>query len=241
MILSIPLLAAGRSSGVGPLWAFAETVLVLGGVLIGAHLLVPRLLDVVSRTRQRDLFILTVFLVCLGTAWLVSRAGVSLALGAFLAGLVVAGSEYRHQALSDVLPLREALASVFFVSIGMLLDLGGALSHIGPILALLAALLIGKFLLVFLTAALLRLPLRVCVLTGTALAQVGEFSFVLYKSAGGHRSSRGVDGRNILVAIILSMLLTPFVLALGPTWRVAPEELGWLASMTQVRLAGRRR
>ena len=99
------------------------TAVVVVGVLVATRLVVPHFLDLVARTRQRDLFVLSVLLVCLGTAWAVSTAGVSLAVGAFLAGLVVSGSRYREQAISDLVPLRDVLASVFFVSIGMLLDL----------------------------------------------------------------------------------------------------------------------
>jgi len=189
---------------------------VLTAVLVGARVIVPHLLSLVARTRQRDLFVLGVFLACFGTAYAVTGAGISLALGAFLGGLIVASSEYRHQAMADLVPLREALASVFFVSIGMLLDLSAIAADALMVLALFGAVLIGKFGLVFLTAALMRLPLRVCVLTGAALAQVGEFSFVLLRAADGTGLVPEPLGTQLLVAIILSMAITPILLLAGP-------------------------
>ena len=125
MILAVPLLAGDDSSPREILLAIGTAVAVLVGVLVAASFLVPRLLAFVARTRERELFILTVFLVCFGTTWALSLAGISLALGAFLAGLIVAGSEFRHQAMADLIPARDILASLFFVSVGMLLDVSG--------------------------------------------------------------------------------------------------------------------
>jgi CPA2 family monovalent cation:H+ antiporter-2 len=216
MILLVPVLAGDPTGARHPLFAFAVAAVVLAGVLVAAWIVAPRFLDFVSRTRQRDLFVLAVFLVCLGTAWAVSLAGISLALGAFLAGLVVAGSQFRHQALAELIPFREVLSSVFFVSVGMLLDLEQVGGRAMAILTLLLVILVGKFLIVLLTAALLRLPLRVSILTAVTLAQVGEFSFVLFRAAGDtHLLPEPLAG-DALAAVILSMLLTPIAIAAGP-------------------------
>jgi CPA2 family monovalent cation:H+ antiporter-2 len=216
MVLIIPLLANTQESATNPLVALLTAVGVLAGVLVAARLAVPRLFDVVAATRQRDLFVLSVFLVGLGTAWAVSRAGISLALGAFLAGLVVASGKYRQQVFSDLVPLREVLASIFFVSIGMLLDVRTVLQHAIPILGLLLAIVLGKFAIMFLTAMFMRLPLRTCILTGVALCQVGEFSFVLLRAADGSGLLDPSFSGNLTVAVILSMLFTPFAFSLGP-------------------------
>jgi CPA2 family monovalent cation:H+ antiporter-2 len=189
---------------------------ILAGVLLAARVLVPRMLAFVARTRERDLFILTVFLVCFGTAWAVSLAGISLALGAFLAGLVVAGSEFRHQALTDLIPARDVLASLFFVSVGMLLDVSDLLEHLTSTMGLLAAILAGKFVIILCTALILRLPFRVCILSAAALCQVGEFSFVLLSAASGTELLSATLSHNLLVAIILSMMLTPLAISFGP-------------------------
>jgi len=228
MILAVPLLA-GSGGAPGEVAAtMGKAVAVLAGVLLAASLVVPRILVFVARTRQRDLFVLTVFLVCFGIAWLVSRAGISLALGAFLAGLVVAGSEYRHQAMGELIPMREVLASLFFVSVGMLLDVRAVLDDPGPAAGLLAAILVGKFVIVLLAALLLRLPLRVAILAATALCQVGEFSFVLLGAAAGTGLLTAALSQNLLAAIILSMLLTPLGLAFGPHLASGASRVTWL-------------
>jgi CPA2 family monovalent cation:H+ antiporter-2 len=217
------------------LTALATAIGVLAAVLLGARVLVPRLLALVARSRQRDLFVLGVFLACFGTAYAVTGAGISLALGAFLGGLVVAGSEFRHQAMADLVPMREALASVFFVSIGMLLDLPTIAEDGVLIVLLLAAILVGKFILVFLTAAVMRLPLRVCVLTGAALAQIGEFSFVLLRASGSSGLVPEPLGTQLLVAIILSMAITPIFLAVGPHLAAGASRVPLLERLLKVR------
>ena len=237
MILAVPLLAGTAPTATKPLFTVILAVGLLTGILLLARLIVPWLLELVARTRQRDLFVLAVFVVCFGTAWAVSQAGVSLALGAFLAGLVVAGSEYRHQALADLIPLREVLASVFFVSIGMLLNVSDVARHVAPIMGLLAAILIGKFIIVALTAAFMRLSLRASVLTGAALCQVGEFSFVLYRSAEGTALLSDSLASNLLVAIILSMLITPVAIAIGPRLAIGAAKVSWLERLLRIRSA----
>ncbi|MEM7164413.1 MAG: cation:proton antiporter [Planctomycetota bacterium] len=231
MILAVPFLAGEGGSTQDVLWTMGKATVILVGVLIAARVLVPRILAFISKTRERDLFILTVFLVCFGTAWVVSLAGISLALGAFLAGLVVAGSEFRHQALTDLIPAREVLASLFFVSVGMLLDVSDIMDNIVPSISLLAAILAGKFLIVMGTAKLLRLPLRVAILSAAALCQVGEFSFVLLDAAADSSILAHAETHNLRVAIILSMLVTPMAIALGPYLVTTATHLPWVRRM----------
>jgi CPA2 family monovalent cation:H+ antiporter-2 len=216
MILVIPLLAGSSGSSAVLFAAFLRSLAVLVIVLVAAWLVVPRLLHAVARTRQRDLFVLTVLFVCLGTAWVLTLVGISLALGAFLAGLVVAGSEFRHQAMSDVIPFREVLTSVFFVSVGMLLDVRVVTES--PVLlgALLGAILFGKFFIVWLTGTIMRFPGRVSIMAGASLSQIGEFSFVLINAAAGTTLLEGDFVGPFYVAIILSMLVTPIAIAAAP-------------------------
>ena len=235
MVLVIPVLGDTASAGTSVLVPLLTSAAVVAGVLVAARLVVPRFLEEIARTRKRDLFVLSLFLICLGTAWAVSRVGVSLALGAFLAGLVVSGSRYREQAISDLVPLRDVLASVFFVSIGMLLDLRDVLQHLLPILGLFVAIIAGKFIIIFLTASVLRLPSRVGILTAASLSQVGEFSFVLLLAAGGTGLLEEPFQSNLTVAIILSMLATPFGLALGPHLAAGLGKLTPLTRLLQVR------
>jgi len=215
MILAIPVLAgAGGSSWI----VLIEILQAIGGivvVMVVSRLAVTRLLDLVARTRQRDLFVLSVFVICLGTAWVLSWVGLPLALGAFLAGLVVAGSAYRHQALSDLIPFREVLTSLFFVSVGMFIDPLVLTQNVGPVLGVLAAIVFGKFILVSIVGAIMRLPTPVTVLSATALAQVGEFSFVLLSVARGTGLLESMPFEVLSMAIILSMLVTPIAMASG--------------------------
>lgn len=216
MMLAIPLLSGSGPPAQNLFSALLRTVAILASVLLAARLIVPRALRLIAKTRQRNLFVVAVLLVSIGTAWVLWICGIPLALGAFLAGLVVAGSEYRHQALADLISFRDAFTSIFFVSIGMLLDPGAILENIIPILILLVAVLAGKSGLVFITAMIMRLPLRVCVLAAAALAQVGEFSFILMRGAQTTGLVTDHLAGNLVVVAVLSMFVTPFGLSLGP-------------------------
>ena len=216
IILVIPWLSGSSDPETSIPAALLKTIAVLVGTLLAARIIVPKLLNLIAKTRQRDLFALSVFLVCIGTAWIVSEAGVSLALGAFFGGLVIASSRYRHQALAELIPFREVFTSVFFISVGMLLDPQILWTHRGPVLLLLLAILGGKALIVFISGVIMRLPLRVSILAAFALAQVGEFSFVLAHAAEGTNLIEPGLANNLLAATILSMLITPLTLAAGP-------------------------
>jgi len=185
-------------------------------ILLLALLIVPRILKAIAKTRQRQLFILSVFVICLGTAWLVTKSGASLAIGAFLAGLVVSGSEYRHQAISDIIPFREIFAGLFFVSIGMLLSPELILDNLTSIILVLVGILFGKSLIVFITASVMKMPLRASVITALSLTQVGEFSFILlYAIRGTDLISSPVEN-TLISAAILSMFITPFAMSFAP-------------------------
>lgn len=238
MILAVPFLAGQGGSTQEVLLTIGTALAILAGVLLAARAVVPRLLAFVARTRERDLFILTVFLVCFGTAWAVSLAGISLALGAFLAGLVVAGSEFRHQALTDLIPARDVLASLFFVSVGMLLDVSDLLQNIPSTVGLLIAILAGKFVIILCAALILRLPFRVCILSAAALCQVGEFSFMLLGAASGTELLSATLSHNLLVAIILSMMLTPLAISFGPHLASGAARIPWLNRLLGVQSPG---
>jgi CPA2 family monovalent cation:H+ antiporter-2 len=216
MILLLPILSGTETSVQDILLTLLEAAAILLGVLIGARIVVPRVLDFVAKTRQRQLFVLSALLIGIGIAWVTSSFGVSLALGAFLAGLVVAGSEYRHQVLADMIPFKEVFTSIFFISVGMLLSPESILRNIFPIIILLFAILIGKSFIVSIIALVMRLPIRVAVLAAVALAQVGEFSFVIMGSAQDTGLLQNSIAEIILTASVLSMFITPFALRFGP-------------------------
>jgi monovalent cation:H+ antiporter-2, CPA2 family len=180
MMLLIPVLAGGPE-GLGAAFVtfLGKTALALAAVLVLARYVVPQMLHHVVRTRSRDLFLLTVVTVCLAVAWAAGAAGMSLALGAFLAGLLISESQYSHQALADVLPFRDVFASFFFVSIGMLLDVRMIAHDPLLLMAVVAGVLLVKAVAAGMAAAAVGASLATVVTTSLALSQVGEFSFVL--------------------------------------------------------------
>lgn len=237
IMLIIPLLIGADLSAGAFALSFVKSIGIILLVLLLAVLVVPPVFKYVARTRQRQLFILSVFVVCLGTAWLVTLSGASLAIGAFLAGLVVAGSEYRHQALADMLAFREIFASLFFVSVGMLLIPSAAFDNIIPILVMLLVILAGKALIVFLSALIIKMPGRAAILAGVSLAQVGEFSFViLYAIQNSSVFEQGLEN-SLISAAILSMFITPFFMSFGPRLAAGLGRFSKFRHLAEIRTA----
>lgn len=228
LMMLVPFLAGRVEGAAGLFSSLGRVALVLAAALLIGRPLVRRLLGAVAKTRQQSLFVLTVLAICLGTAWLAGQAGVSLALGAFLAGMVVAESEYRHQALSDLIPFREAFTSLFFLSIGMLLDPRALAADWASTGALAAAIVAGKFALVLALGACIRLPFRVVLMTALALAQAGEFSFLLLDEASGAGLLDPALKQRLLAASILTMLAAPFILRSSSRATDAAERWNWL-------------
>ena len=237
MMLAIPILVGTDVPADVYLVTILRAVGIIVAVLLAALLIVPRILNLIAKTRQRQLFILSVFLICIGTAWLITSSGASLAIGAFIAGLVVAGSEYRHQALADLMSFREVFASIFFVSIGMLLAPSIIMENLFLILAILIAILVGKSVIVFVTAKVLRMPLRICLMTAVALAQIGEFSFVLLFSVQGSGLIDKTLESNLISAAILSMFVTPFAMSFSPRLAAGLGKLPRLRRLLEVEMA----
>jgi CPA2 family monovalent cation:H+ antiporter-2 len=226
MMLLVPMLG-GQGGGIaGIVRALLTAAAVVVATLALARLIVPRALHLVAATRARDVFVLAIVVVCAGVAWLTSLVGLSLALGAFLAGIALADSEYGHQAFADVLPLREIFTSLFFVSMGMLLDVRALAEAPGTVLAIVVALLVGKALIATLAGLVLRFPLRMAVLAGLSLAQVGEFSFVLARLGEPHGLLAPAGMRLFIAASVVTMLVTPFALRFGPRVAAGVARLG---------------
>ena len=216
MILFTPLLA-GKSDNISNelLILAGKVVAIIIVLIISARYIVPRLLFEVAKTKSHELFILTIVVICVATAWLTSQAGLSLALGAFLAGLIISESDYSHQATGNILPFREVFTSFFFVSIGMLLNLGFLVENLWMILLLTAAVTILKFSIASLSAIVLGYPVRTVLLTGLALFQVGEFAFIL-SQAGIKEGLMSPELYQYFIAVsILTMAATPFVIIKG--------------------------
>src|SRR5256886_2140006 len=217
MMLVLPFLA-GESGGeaAGLAWALGRAGLVVVGVLVLARTVVPRVLSEIVKTRSRELFLIAVILVGTLTALGTAAAGASLALGAFLAGLVISESDYGHQAMAKMLPFRAVFISLFFVTVGMLVQVGFLRDH--PALALVgvAAIMGGKSVLAALGPALLGYSGRVALLAGLAVSQIGEFSFVLARQGRGTGLFPEGLYQTFLAVAVLTMLVTPFALQSGP-------------------------
>jgi CPA2 family monovalent cation:H+ antiporter-2 len=179
---------------------------------------IPRLLDSVAATHSRELFTLTILALALGIAVVSAVAfGVSMALGAFLAGLVVGRSEYSLRAASDALPMRDAFAVLFFVSVGMLLDPAFLSSSMWLLAATLAIVLVGKPLAAIVAVRLLGYPFQIALTVAIALAQIGEFSFIL-AALGRDLGVLPAGAMNAIVtASIVSIVLNPVLYRLGPS------------------------
>ncbi len=217
IMLVLPFLAGVDGSGVGGLvLALGKAALVVAGVIVAARILVPRILTEILKTRSQELFLIAVILLGAVTALATASAGASLALGAFLAGLVISESDYAHQALAELLPLRDVLISLFFVSIGMLVQLEHVAAHPLLVAGGLAVIIVGKTLAAAAGPALMGYSSRIALLAGLTVSQVGEFAFVL-ATAG--RALGLLDEslfQSFLTVAVLTFLVTPFLLVAGP-------------------------
>jgi len=220
LMLLTPFLAGaggqGLAMGKSLLILLGKAAVILGVVLLAARYLVPHALYLVARTRSREIFLLTIIAICLLTTWFTSLAGLSLGLGAFLAGLVISESEYGTAALGNMTPFRDIFMSFFFVSIGMLLDFRIVLTHPATVGLLTTGIVLLKFGLVLLITILLGVSLRSGLLTAFALAQVGEFSFVLSKFGLGYDFLTGERYQYFLAVAVISMAFTPFLVSFSP-------------------------
>lgn len=217
MMLMVPLLmGTGQVDGVFPTLLITKILGIVILVPVLSKWLVPRIFFAIAKTRSRELFLITTIALCMAVAWVTQKAGLSLALGSFLAGLIISESEYSHQALGDILPFRDVFTSFFFVSIGMLLDVVYFLTH--PLILILAAfcVLILKTLIAGAAAFFSGLPLRSAIIAGIALSQVGEFSFILSETGVPYGLFSGDTYQAFLAVSILTMMATPSLIAAAP-------------------------
>ncbi|HBG07275.1 MAG: sodium:proton exchanger [Geobacteraceae bacterium GWC2_58_44] len=215
LMLFTPLLA-GDGDGL------QEVALVLFkavGVILAAHygarFVIPWIFEQVVKSRSRELFIMMIIFIGMGTAWLTAQAGLSLALGAFIAGLAISESEYSHQALSDIMPFREAFMSLFFISVGMLLNPAVLLTYPLLIASLVLGIILIKTVITTGSAMALGLPMRITLIAGLSLAQIGEFSFVLSQAGLKHGLLSPEAYQIFLAASIATMGLTPLCMKIA--------------------------
>jgi CPA2 family monovalent cation:H+ antiporter-2 len=194
-------------------WAALKAIFVLVLLLVIGQKLMRTWFHIVVKRRSQELFMLNLLLITLGAAWITEQAGLSLALGAFIAGMLISETEFKQQVEEDIKPFRDVLLGLFFITVGMLLNVGLVLEHWWLVLLLLAGPVLLKFALIATLARLSGAPIGVALRTGLALAQAGEFGFVLLNQAGGLQLVDPLVIQLVLASMVLSMLIAPFILA----------------------------
>ena len=217
LLIVIPALAntvdsSNADLGVTIILALLKAGMVLGLILFLGQRLMRPWFHLVARQKSSELFVLNVLLITLGLAWLTGIAGLSLALGAFLAGMLISETEYRHQVEDDIKPFRDILLGLFFVTIGMLLDIQSVLQNFLWVMLLLIALITIKASLIAGLSHLFKSNSGAAVRTGLSLAQGGEFGFVLLAEANSLNIVDNATMQPVLAAIVLSMLIAPFII-----------------------------
>ncbi|MDL2358590.1 MAG: monovalent cation:proton antiporter-2 (CPA2) family protein, partial [Pseudomonadota bacterium] len=244
----VPLLILIPSLGKNPedlvttlAWAGAKAVIVLVLLLFFGQKLMRKWFTLVVKRRSQELFMLNLLLITLGAAWITEKAGLSLALGAFVAGMLVSETQYKHQVEEDIKPFRDVLLGLFFITVGMLLNVRLVLEHWSLVLILLAGPVLLKFALIALLAKLFGASDGVSMRTGLALAQAGEFGFVLLNLTAGASLIDPFVIQLVLASMVLSMLVAPFIIAKSDQivmkiatneWMMQSLQLTQLASRT---------
>lgn len=226
MILALPLLS-GESTAMGVhLMTLAVKLGIVAAIVIaGVKWIVPQVLSRVARTGNREIFLFAILFLCLSIGFLTSSLGLSLALGAFLAGLIISESYYSHRALGSVLPLKDVFSSMFFVSIGMLFDIQFFLARPFMIIFIALSVMLIKAVIAGSTVLVLRWPVNTATLVGISLSQIGEFSFVLMQAGASHNLI-GEEFRQVFLGVAMcTLFLTPSAISLASVISAAARKL----------------
>ncbi len=228
MLAVLPALDHPETVGIEVIKSLSVTALFAGGAIAAGVWIIPPFLRWVASTESRELFLLSVIVLCLGIALLTEQLGLSIEMGAFVAGLMISEVEYADQALTYVEPLRDVFATLFFAAIGMLIDPVFLLQNWELILSLVAIVMLGKFLIVVPLVSFFRYPLRVAIFAGLGLAQIGEFSFVLASEG----QKLGLVSRRVYLLILgttaVTLMVTPFLLKATPQILTLLEKVPFL-------------
>ena len=226
MLLFVPILSGRTALREVPM-VLLRAGAAIGAVAVVSRLVLPILFRLVAQSRRREAFPLAVLIASVGTAWVSSLLGISMALGAFLGGLILAESEFSHQAHAEIRPLRDILAGLFFMSLGMLADFNVILQQLPTVLTVTLVLVFTKAVVAGGALWAVATPLRVAVTAGIGLAQVGEFSFILGRSGLDVGLLSQWQWQVLLAASIATMLVTPALVA------IAPDTGSWIAKKTK--------
>jgi len=240
-LLLLPMLKSQEGGVFNVIKILAESFLFIAAVIVSARLLVPKLLHQIVHSRIRELFVISIIFICLGTAYLTYELGFSLALGAFIAGLIVSESEYSFQAISDILPFKDSFNGLFFISVGMLMDVNFFLSNAGYIMLIVLIVIAVKIISTTMAVLLTGSHLRIALHSALILSQVGEFAFILAVSALNLDLISDTVYQYFLSSTIITMLLTPLMFYISPTvstWVTSRKILARLDSMRTVEQKG---
>ncbi|MCH9639723.1 MAG: monovalent cation:proton antiporter-2 (CPA2) family protein [Betaproteobacteria bacterium] len=239
LLIIIPVLATTVESDTAdyPMMftiAILKAAAVLALILYFGQRLMRPWFHLVARQKSSELFVLNVLLITLGLAWFTELAGLSLALGAFLAGMLISETEYRYQVEDDIKPFRDILLGLFFITIGMLLDVQVVIEYFVWVVLILVALIILKIILITALSRLFGADQRVAARTGLNLAHGGEFGFVLLAQAGAIGLLENAILQPVLAAMVLSMFFAPFIIEFSE--RVVQRFFGseWMNHATQI-------
>ncbi len=211
MMSVLPLISAGVGIGVVDYFPLLKMILFFGVFLAAGKILLPKIIDQVLRTGSREIFFFFVIALAMGTAIAAEKIGLSLSLGAFLAGIVISESPYSEQVLAETTPFRENFLGLFFASIGLMLDISFVSNNLGTFIVFVPVLFFLKFIVIYLIVRLNRYPHGVSMASALALSQVGEFSFILAAKAKGIGIFQEIDFQYFLAFSILSLAMTPFL------------------------------
>lgn len=217
MFLLLPILSVQEKSSFGDIirqlvFAFGA----IGVIILAAKILIPKILYQLAKIQMREAFTVGIILLVLGTAYLTHLLGLSFALGAFIAGLILSESDLSHQVTAEILPLKDAFNSIFFVSVGLLLDFNFVIRYPVELTGVEAGIIILKSAILILIVKLMKYPLRVAVLTGLILSQIGEFSFVLIQAGRSLNLIEADMYNSFLAASIFTMITAPFLFEITP-------------------------
>ena len=194
---------------------FIKAIIIIGLVYAGNKWLLPKLLHYIALTKNQELFMMSILLICFAIALLTSQLGMSLAFGAFLAGLMISESQYSHNAFSNLIPFKDTFTSFFFVSIGMLLDLNFVFGNYQLVILSIILVIVIKTIVAGGTGFILGHTLRGTVLIGIALSQVGEFSFILAKIGLNNSILNNYFYQLFLAVAVITMAIAPFLMKIS--------------------------
>lgn len=241
LLVLIPALGAdGDNMSRALIFAALKAAVLIAVLLVGGQYLMRQWLTIVARRKSEELFVLNLLFITLGLAWLTELAGLSLALGAFIAGMLISETEYKHQVETDIRPFHDVLLGLFFISIGMMLDWREVTEHWAMVLLLLVVPTVCKALLVALFSKLLGATSGVSVRTGLYLAQAGEFGFVLLTLAQKNDLVPPALLNPILASMVLSMLATPFIVMYSNAIVMKVVSSEWLQQSLQMTTIARK-